>query len=107
MKSWIVSLLCSVSISASAQCFGPGGCQPAQIVAPAELCFPDSCAPVLYQQMENFILATSKTPSGYSVMGWSGPCLDLACPEQSTQAYWDLWINARKAHRAQRAVGNE
>lgn len=106
MMKWLAALPLMVSLPASAQCFSPGGpCEsPAESAGPAELCFPTGCRPVVYTTLAGFVIAESALPNGYSILGWSGPCLDATCPEQAIQAYEDLWINARRAARAQRAV---
>lgn len=66
------------------------------------LCFPEACNEVEYGWTGAFRIAKSKLPNGYEVLGWSGPCYSGACPEIDTQAYSDLWWNARQANRAQR-----
>jgi hypothetical protein len=67
-----------------------------------ELCFPAGCAPVRFTWLSKFVIAESSLPSGYPVMGFSGPCLTPTCPEIEEQAYQNLWWNSRQANRAAR-----
>jgi hypothetical protein len=108
MKSLLFAVLL-FPFAASAQCFGPGGCQDEVYVGPVppvaearQLCFPESCAPVRFTWFSKFVIAESALPSGYPVLGWSGPCLTPPCSEIEEQAYQNLWSNARQAHRAAR-----
>jgi hypothetical protein len=95
--------------------FGPGPCTPGCYeifnytpapppppAASRQLCFPSGCAPVRFTWLAKFVIAESVLPSGYPVMGWSGPCLTPTCPEIEEQAYQNLWWNARQANRAAR-----
>lgn len=77
---------------------------PVSDAAPGELCFPAGCRPVVYTPFRRFTLAESTLPDDYPVLGFSGPCLDAACPEVQTQAFQNLWWNARQANRARRYV---
>lgn len=71
--------------------------------APVELCFLAGCSPVSYTQDGSFVWADSTLPNGYPVRGFSGPCLEgEACTEAKTQAFAQLFWNARQANRAQR-----
>lgn len=89
-------------------CFGPGGCDPTEPTGPngpAQLCIASVCAPVVYSWTGNIAVAESTAPSGYQVIGWSGPCgyTDRTqCPDIFNQAFADLRTNALRAHRAQR-----
>jgi hypothetical protein len=90
---------------------GPGPCIPGCYEIPdyapppaesRELCFPTGCAPVRFTWLSKFVIAESSLPSGYPVMGFSGPCLANTCPEIEEQAYQSLFWNARQANRAAR-----
>ena len=73
-------------------------------VGPARLCFGDAgCKPVRYRFDGGFVLAESALPSGYRVLGWSGPCPGAlsTCPGLGGQAYSDLRVQALRLHRAQ------
>jgi hypothetical protein len=97
-----------LSNAVAAQCFSPGcadGVYVGPVPPPAEsrqLCFPTGCAPVRFTWLSKFVIAESALPSGYPVMGWSGPCLSEQCPEIEDQAYQSLFWNARQSHRAAR-----
>jgi hypothetical protein len=67
-----------------------------------QLCFPAGCAPVTYTWFRRFLIAESELPSGYPMMGFSGPCISGSCPEIQEQAYQNLFWNARQANRAAR-----
>jgi hypothetical protein len=67
-----------------------------------QLCFPSGCAPVRFTWLSKFVIAESALPSGYPMMGWSGPCLSEQCPEIEDQAFQSLFWNARQANRAAR-----
>jgi len=94
--------------------FGPGPCTPGCYEipgytwepVPAEqvyfLTFPTGRAPVRFTTLGQFVIAESALPSGYPVMGFSGPCLHPPCPEIREQAYQSLFWNARQANRAAR-----
>ena len=66
------------------------------------LTFPDGRAPVRFTTLGPFVIAESVLPSGYPVMGFSGPCLTPPCGEIREQAFQSLWLNARQANRAAR-----
>ncbi len=71
----------------------------------SELCFPDGCMPVTYSwfgKLGNYRSAEAILPSGYSMLGWSGPCFSGDCPEIDRQAFYSLFWNARQANRAGR-----
>ena len=98
--------------------FGPGPCTPGCYEIPGytpvppvaearELCFPSGCAPVRFTWFSRFVIAESSLPSGYPMIGWSGPCLTPKCPEIEEQAYQNLFWNARQAHRAARFNAGE
>ena len=95
--------------------FGPGGCVPGcvgepsvppspDLSGPGELCLPEGCQPVVYSWLGTMVVAGSRLPNGYSVLGWAGPCLDSyqQCPDIFNQAFTDLRLNALRANRAQR-----
>jgi hypothetical protein len=93
--------------------FGPGPCTsgcyeiPGYTPAPPsgidrQLCFPAGCAPVRFTWFSRFVIAESVLPSGYPMMGWSGPCLTPPCLEIEEQAFQSLFWNARQANRAAR-----
>lgn len=86
----------------SEPCFGPGGCVDPAPVGPAELCLPEGCQPVTYEEYQGFTLAFSFLVNGYPVMGWSGACDQPVCPDIKNQAFADLLTNAKRANRAQR-----
>ena len=102
MKS-IVALSFVVSLSASAQCFGPGGC-PTENGWPDRICIGSVCTPVDYQILDRFVIARATLPAiGYPQIGWSGPCpvADvLQCPGAFEQAAQDLEINLLRINRA-------
>jgi len=70
--------------------------------APTELCFPAGCSVIQYIPFHRFIIAESKLPNGYPMIGFSGPCMKANCPEMALQAYYNLFWNARQANRANR-----
>lgn len=89
---------------------GPGPCIPGCIAAPigpigpAQLCIANVCAPVVYGWEGDIATAQSTAPSGYQVIGWSGPCgysNRSQCPDIFNQAFEDMRMNALKVHRAQ------
>lgn len=95
--------------------FGGGGCIPGcvgeptappstDLSGPGELCLPEGCQPVSYSWLGTLVVAESRLPNGYAVLGWSGPCLELnqQCPDILNQAFADLRMNALRANRAQR-----
>lgn len=93
------------SAHANAQtCAGPAPCDyvSPNVIGPAELCLPDGCQPVTYEEYEGFTLAFSFLVNGYPVMGWSGACDQPVCPDIKNQAFADLLTNAKRANRAQR-----
>lgn len=104
MKLIAVALLFSVSLSASAQCFGPGGCQPGLSYGPSKLCIDTACVPIEYYVFDRFVIAKAGLAvNGYSQLGWSGPCFDsdvLKCPGAWGQAAQDLEINLLRINRA-------
>ena len=103
-KTILATALLALSINGIAQtpCFGPGPCgEPVEPTGPAELCLPEGCNPVIYSRLNGFALAESILPSGYPVIGWSGPCFD-ECPDLLNQAFTDLELNAKRANRAMR-----
>lgn len=95
MKSLSLALILFSSAALAQPCFSPGPCDP-------ELCLPSGCVAVTYTTLDSFIIASAKLPNGYPVIGWSGPCLDAACPDLANQAFADLELNAKRANRAQR-----
>jgi len=104
-----LSLMLSMPPLASAQCFGPGGCQPnpppIEPTGPAELCLPDGCMPIGYQWSGDYAVAHSQLPNGYPVMGMAGPCFSVNradCPDIFNQAAAMLKPRALEANRAQR-----
>lgn len=100
------ALLFLVSASASAQCFGPGGCQPELSYGPSKICIDTVCVPVEYYVWDRFVIAKAVLPAtGYPQLGWSGPCFDanvLQCPGAWGQAAQDLEINLLRINRALR-----
>lgn len=100
---YVTLLALILSSNAYAQgCFGPA-CTPPELPAPEYLlCLPEGCSEVTYSVGSRFTIAESTLPNGYSVMGWSGPCLQEVCPDVRNQAYTDLELNAKRANRAQR-----
>ena len=98
MRTLLLAAVLMPSLSFGQACFGPGGCDP---VANSQLCLPEGCNPVNYSRLNGFALAESILPSGYPVIGWSGPCFD-ECPDLLNQAFADLELNAKLANRAQR-----
>ena len=134
MRVLLLSLLVLFSVSAFAQScpegqifnscdgpqFGPGPCTPGcygvaippqgvpDPVGTNELCLPQGCQSVSYVWVGDLVIAESRLPNGYSVMGWSGPCLAASrgeCPDILNQAFSDLEMNAKRANRAQ-SFGN-
>jgi hypothetical protein len=103
----------------SAAQFGPGGCVPGcQVVpsvipenppivvpvVPQELCLPKGCSTITYFWVGAKVVAESRLPNGYEVLGWSGPCPSddrSQCPDIFNQAFADLRMNALRANRAQ------
>ena len=79
-----------------------GPVPPPPVAEARELCFPSGCAPVRFTWLSKFVIAESSLPSGYPVLGWSGPCLNPPCGEIHEQAYQSLFWNARQANRAAR-----
>lgn len=104
VKLIIASLLFAVSLSASAQCFGPGGCSPGVSYGPSRVCIGTACVPIEYFIWDRFVLAKARLPTnGYPQLGWSGPCFDvdvLQCPGAWGQAAQDLELNLLRIHRA-------
>ena len=48
MKWLVVALLVGIPLAVSAQCFGPGGCQPGLSYGPSKLCIETVCVPIEY-----------------------------------------------------------
>lgn len=103
---FLVAPLFMFSLSASAQCFGPGGCgtePPPPHPGPTQICIGSICTPVEYQVMGRFVIASAALPgTGYVQLGWSGPCaVDdlLECPGVWAQAAQDLELNLLRVNR--------
>lgn len=101
---FLVAPLFALSFSASAQCFGPGGCQPGLSYGPSKLCIETVCVPIEYTIWDRFVIAKAPLAvNGYQQLGWSGPCHEadvLLCPGAWNQAAKDLEINLLRIHRA-------
>jgi hypothetical protein len=67
-----------------------------------QLCFPSGCAPVRFTWLGPFLIADSMLPSGYPVMGFTGPLLGGQGPNMPEQALLNLRWNAFQANRAAR-----
>ncbi len=104
MKWLVVALFIVFPLSISAQCFGPGGCQPGLSYGPAKLCIETVCVPIEYTIWDRFVIAKAPLAvNGYQQLGWSGPCHEadvLLWPGAWNQAAQDLEINLLRVHRA-------
>lgn len=117
LKKLIAAVLFAISSTAGAECVDgvwqgtwagpsqePPSCEMPVEPTPADpvLCFPEGCVPVTYSWYGQFRIAEATMPSGYPMLGWSGPCVSGNCPEIDAQAYWSLYWNSRQVYRSAR-----